>query len=280
MMRPGLIALFLIYLYLPYLYGGQLEDFLSAKNAFDNGSYNEAISRFRELLESDPPKLTSRHLRIEAHQYLGAAFIITGKFEEGKEQFEELLAIDPEFQMEPSLFPTSVLDIFNEVKKKVMERREKVRELEMDYNTSKCDERVKNLKQRVETKIIERNSRWFSFLPFGIAQFQNNQFIKGYLFLIFESLFLSIGIITWGIMQYLPKVEYCPLEYTTKQCEDIEESSRILTYTNWGALSLFLATVIWGMIDGFVNYKAEVIIKNEVRYLPYEEDEVRNRNKR
>jgi len=260
--------IFFIISYAKSLFSGQIEEFLKAKNAFDNGSYLEAINRFKELLEGEPPKLTSRHLRIEAHQYLGAAYIIVGKIKEGREQFEELLAIDPEFQMEPALFPTSVLDIFSEVKQKVMERRRKIEELEKERLEKKCLERLKKVKHKEERIVIEKHHRWISFLPFGIGQFQNGEFTKGYIFLAVESLFLTVSIVTWSIMQYLPNGEYCPREFSVTQCQDIERTSEILTYINWGSLISLSIAVIWGIVDALINYTPQRIIKKETKYIP------------
>jgi hypothetical protein len=189
-----------------------LAEFQLAMNAYDAGEYETAETRFRALLDRDPP-LDNKALIFEVHKYLGATLMYLGKKKKAEKQFEALLRADPDFELDPVLFPTDILDTFYQVKLRIADELASIqKKKEEDAAKAKAEKEamkkklIEAIRQASEPVYLGREKRpkslFFSFVPFGVGQFQNGQMLKGWLFLGGELALLGANITLWGLSEH------------------------------------------------------------------------------
>ncbi len=223
-----------------------LAEFQLAMNAYDTGEYETAEKRFKALLDRDPP-LDNKALIFEIHKYLGATLMFLGKQAEAEALFEELLREDPDYELDPVLFPTDILDTFYKVKLRIADELAAIQS-EKEKEAAKAKAEKKAMKKKLLESIKEATrpvylgreqqarSLFFAFVPFGVGQLQNGQMLKGYLFLGGELALLGANITIWGLS-----------EYYKKQAESVTHAGRKSTYSSYFR-SLRLATNIMGAV--------------------------------
>ena len=81
-----------------------------------------------------------------------------------------------------------------------------------------------------------------SLLPFGAGQFQNDQPAKGYTFLGIQLGLTVTSMTLWLAGNLLPDTDR------------YQESFEGLQYASWAIAGALAVTVVWGIIDGLVNY--------------------------
>jgi tetratricopeptide (TPR) repeat protein len=223
-----------------------LAEFQLAMNAYDTGEYETAEERFKALLDRDPP-LDNRALIFEIYKYLGATLMFQGKKDEAEALFEQLLREDPDYELDPVLFPTDILDTFYKVKLRIADELAAI-QAEKEKEAAKAAAEKAAMKKKLIESIKEASkpvylgreqrsrSLFFAFVPFGVGQLQNGHALKGYLFLGGELALLGANITLWGLS-----------EYYRKQVSRVTHAGRSDTYKGYFE-SLKLATNIMGAV--------------------------------
>jgi tetratricopeptide (TPR) repeat protein len=252
----------------------ELTEFQLAMNAYDTGEYGVAAKRLRALLDRDPP-LGNKALVFEVHKYLGAALMFLGRQDEAQEQFEALLREDPEYELDPVLFPTEILDAFYEVKLRLAGELEAIQKAKMEAELkakAEQEARKKELKQKLldaakpvylaSTK--RHRNLVVAFVPFGVGQFQNGQNLKGALFMAGEGGLLAANVTFWALTEY-----YAARSGRGTAYENTATNYKLATNVLGGVL---IGAMVAGIIDAIVYFAR--IGKEKAEFRAIDEDEV------
>lgn len=257
----GLLIPMLVLLLTPRCaYGDETDDFANAKNAFEAGEYEAAITRFNALLQSG---LQNPALLLETHKILGICYLFTGNREAAEDQFTKLLTLSPDYSLDPLLYPIEVVDFFTEIKQaseKRLEELARVQALEAKKRQEEEERRrlaeIEKLKRNVYVERSRiRHSRLVAAIPFGAGQFQNGHKLKGALFLSFELVLTGSTIVTYFLHAGL---QTKPFDDPNKRkaAETREKAYRIANYASLGVLG---GVIIAGLIDSFYFFRPETV---------------------
>ncbi len=228
-------------------------EFAKAKNAFDAGDYPEACRRFEAFLStaSDNPALIA-----ETHKYLGVSYLFLNEKEKAEEQFVQLLNMEPEFMLDPLIFPIDVVDFFTEVQQKHAQRLARIAEAEARAEAEKKAQEEKERQLAIEKlrthvyleRHVKEHSLLVALMPFGAGQFQNGQRRKGVLFLTGELTLMSAGIVTFALHESLRKEAETPFysAKTKKKYERLETGYRIANHASLISVGVLMLA---GIVD-------------------------------
>jgi tetratricopeptide (TPR) repeat protein len=254
----------------------EFQEFANAKNAYEAGEYQTAVARFEELRASQPK---NKGLVEELHKLLAVSYLFLGNKAKAEENFLELLSADPEFALDPLVFPIDVIDFFAEVKGRHAERLSALAAARAAEETAR--EEAAAEKRRLEIERLKRNvylgreterrSLLVAVLPFGAGQFQNGHKIKGGLLLGGELLLTTAAITTFVLHERLRSAAADPFTSISERqrYEDLEAGYRIANTASVVALG---AVVIAGIVDSLFYFRKEVVTWNrlEERDVPKE----------
>ena len=227
------------------------EEFSKARNYFNFGDYDKTI----KILKNNIYKLDKREDKIEAFTLLGASLFFKDKKDEAKKEFIELLSFDNNIYLDTLVYPPPLISFFNAIKKEFIKKNMMMRKIiekdKKEIEESKKEIVIKEIhfKEVVETKkTIEKNPYFFVFIPFGYAQYRNNQKSKAYVFLTAESILLTSNIISYLLTYSLKDGNGY---YVGSNKTKAEVYNAITKYTFFALVSF----VVYGAIDGMINYQ-------------------------
>jgi len=181
----------------------ELGDLEKAYGAYAAHRYADAEARLRALLDLASGRLKDEDAIADARMYLAATLLAEDKTREAANVLERLLLDKPDYQADPLRIPLPALDaladarsqqrdklnaIKEEKARKAQQEKEKV-----EAEKRKAAERLATLEQlATQEVVVERHSRIWALLPFGLGQFQNGQMALGWGFLVGESA-LALG---------------------------------------------------------------------------------------
>ncbi len=238
----------------------EVDEFGRAKNAYDAGNYALAVQRFGALLDGGASRIQSHALSLEARKYLAVSLMFVGRRADALVEFERLLRDEPDYQLDPVMFPTEVLDAFGEVRTRVgrdreqidaqrRRRREAERQAEEQRQRGARERLLEQVRPQVFEREVVRRSRWLAPLPFGIGQFQNDQPTKGWIFLVSEGFLFVVNVASyWARLALGPYVD--PLNPVN--FDPLWEALGVVNFTSLGLLA---AAVIGGAIDGLLSFE-------------------------
>jgi hypothetical protein len=187
----------------PDLRADELGDLEKAYGAYAAHKYADAETRLRALLDAATGTLKDEDAIADARMYLAATLLAEGKSREAANVLERLLLDKPDYQADPLRIPLPALDgladarsrqrdtlnaIKEEKARKAHQEREKI-----EAEKRKAAMRLATLEQLAsEELVVERHSRLWALIPFGVGQFQNRQAALGWGFLLSESV-LAMG---------------------------------------------------------------------------------------
>ena len=242
-----------------------LADFQHARNAYNTGDYELAVERFRDLLGRDPPP--SRAIREECLQFLGASLLFQGNSDQAAAMFDQLLVLEPDWELDPAVFPTPILDVFARVKEQMRERlaalqavEQQLAELERQRLLEEDRQRRQALAAALEPRYLARVSDdrhlVLAFVPFGVGQFQNGQETKGWTFLGLEAALFAANAWTFLSWDWYTRewneARAAGADLRAEQAAGFAEGYKI---ASWAVLGSLLAVMVAGVIDALVLYE-------------------------
>ena len=247
--------------------------FTNARNAFDAGEYREAASRFESMLEKG---LDNEALLIETHKYLGVCYLFLADEKNAENQFLKLLNLEPNFKLDPLVFPIDVVDFFTAVQRKHALELQEIAEAEAiaEQARKKAEERRRQeeIEQLRTTVYVERQVKWHSrlvaLMPFGAGQFQNGHYRKGLVFLSGELLLVGACITTYALHASLRDEARTPFYNpdTRSDYERLETGYRVANLISVSALGLM---ALIGIVDSMHYFNPTTVYWKKLR-----EDEV------
>jgi hypothetical protein len=92
-------------------------DFFSqGMQAYENGEYQLCIDKLSKAI----PLLKGDRERIDAHKTMAFAYMAFPKKREARQQFCNILTVDPTFELDPVMTPPKILTVFQEASKKCL----------------------------------------------------------------------------------------------------------------------------------------------------------------
>jgi len=259
----------------------EFDRFAYARNAYEAGEYEAAVTRFETLLESEP---RNPALVLEAYKLLGVSYLFVGNKERAEETFIKLLTRSPDYTLDPLVFPIDVVDFFTVVKDKNDEQIAALaaaRAAEEEARRKAEEEaRLAELEKLKRNVYIERtrreNSLLVAMLPLGAGQFQNGDNLKGALFLGGEVLLGVTALTTYILHEGLRPRSERPFSSTAdrKAYEQLEKGYRI---TNQASLVALGVVTTVGIIDALYGFERETVswqpvkeqeVPDDLRYKP------------
>jgi hypothetical protein len=229
-----------------------------ARDLFRSKDYDHAAEKLSALLYPTEQLAMTGEL-VEAHLLLGVCFVETGRPGEAKDEFKQVLRLEPSKTLDPLQFSTNARRIFDETKSEVDDER---RRLEIERQKEEDRLRVENYLKSLRP--IEIHGIGENFAPFGGAQFLEHRTVAGIAFFSGETLTFGVSA---GIWLYLAG-KY-GLQSTTVPAQDVPDVQR-LEQIEIGAGALFLGLYAAGIVDSYLHFKPRVEISSDPSLLPPE----------
>ncbi len=258
-----------------------LAEFQLAMNAYDTGEYAVAEQRFGALLSKEPP-LENAALVFEVRKFLAAALMFLGKQAEAEVQFEALLRQDPDYELNPVLFPTEVLDAFTQVKVRLAEELAAIQK-DKEEAAAKAAAEKKAKKEQIQKAIqeaakpvylvknVEKRYAIVALVPFGVGQLQNGQKAKGYVFMGGEIALLATNITLWSVCEYFKMLYRSTSEETPRRTAIRNTATNYKLATNIVG-GVLIGAIVAGIIDALVYWAR--LEKKQVTFTPVDPKEV------
>jgi hypothetical protein len=235
----------------------ELEDFQTARNAYDSHNFARAVTLFEEMVGGREPAITSAVLVQESRKYLAASYVLVGNETSAEQQFEWLLRDNPSYPFNPSLFPRPVVDIFERVRDRLAHERNQAAEQRRQAEAQRVRERRAAQRELIamaaEQEVVIRHDPALAWAPFGVGQFQNGNESLGTTFLVLETATLAAAIVSFAVwtpflIQYDASRGYAPVAPP-------DEGLLVgLQVANWVSSGAFTALALIGVIEAVVNF--------------------------
>jgi hypothetical protein len=239
------------------------------RTAYDRGDYARAIDTIHPLLYP-AIELGTEDEVVQAHRLLALSYFFVNKTKEAEDEVTSLLALRPNYELDPIVDPPVAVRFFDDVRRRQGERLQaiKKREQEETERQRREEERQKaEARARAERiyvdRVVERHSRLIAALPFGIGQAQNGQTGKAIAFGVSEGVLGLTSLAAYLAIQYKYPVDPTTLHRQFPPQE--KDTATALISLQLAAGAAFWAAVVWGIIDAEVLFKREVVREQRER---------------
>lgn len=233
-----------------------------AEDAFRNGDFSRIPPLLQPVLGANP-KIDDGDERIRARELLGVGLFFKAQqatdpkrrdslMGGARKQFLELLRERPDYKLDSLIFPASVVEVFQSVRKEHAEELEKLRK---SRRVSVKDASSASSSTLYIERSVERHTYALNFFPLGVGQFQNDQPLKGVLFGSAQLAGVAVHTIGYFQIQSLTASEV----RSTQQAANLKRRAfrwRIAQYAAWGVVGLFYGLSIG---DALLNYEESEI---------------------
>lgn len=200
---------------------------------FEHGDYKQSISIFNSVLKNNLAR--DEKVLVECYKYLGAAYFYMEDMRLADANFRQLLLIDPDFKLDPFLFPPSMVLFFDRIRNEI---------------STKRGEDKSGSSERGISDYPYRYRLYINLLPFGLPQFANNQRIKGSSVFVLQAVTLAANIFSyWQVDSMVDRYGYVKDQETAHRA-NIYKTVQISSLVAFGVVYLYSA------IDGFVSMSA------------------------
>jgi hypothetical protein len=241
--------------------------------AYERGDYEVAIRTLRPLLYPSI-ELGTEEAVVEAHRLLTLSYFLAKKESLAEEEATSLLAMRPNFELDPVVDPPTVVRFFQEVRKKQGERLQAIRARQREEGArARKEEERRRLEAHAKAervfveRTVERHSRLVALIPFGVGQAQNGQRKKAIAFLATE---LLLGALSLSAYLAIDQRYQTFDPSTNRRTFPVGDTAiaQMLVGLELGAGIAFWGVLAWGIVDAQVLYKPEVVRLNELQSAP------------
>lgn len=194
---------------------------------------------------------------VEAHLLLGASFVETGRPGEAKDEFKQVLHLEPQKTLDATVFSPKVIRLFDETKSDLAEQQRKLEEeRRKEEERRSVEDYLKSLRP------FEVHPYWENLLPFGFSQFLEHRPGWGAAFLTSEGLSVAVS---GGIWLYLAG-KYGIVSNNVPR-EDVQTVRDLQTVEIVSGAAFFLLYGI-GVYDSVRHYRPRVMVQGDESLLP------------
>ncbi len=244
------------------------ETLRQAKNNFDYGNYTSAAQMTDQLLGSRQLDRTADQL--EAYRILGLSRFFLKQTAPAQNAFLNLLALDPDYQLDPFYVPPQAIAFFESVRtdnqallQPIRERRRATREAQRQEEAARQKLLAQTRPGEAEPKVTvvnvwrqEQHSPLLALVPFGAGQFQNGSPRLGWTLLATEGALAGTSIFcyAWYETHRLPDGNFTSADYS---------SAFAVRDAQIGTGAAFFAAWAFGIGEAFYHFRATVTVKEE-----------------
>jgi hypothetical protein len=242
------------------------------RTAYDRGDYDRAITTIQPLLYPSIELGTEDEV-VTAHRLLALSYFFVKKEKEAEQEVTSLLALRPNYQLDPIVDPPVAVRFFEDVRKRQSERLNAIKQREREEAER---DRIREEKRSAEARakaervyvdrVVERHSRLIALLPFGVGQAQNGHNKKAVALAVSEAILGATSLAAYLAIDYSYPVDPTTLRRQFK-AEDYNTATTLVAL-QLAAGAAFWATVIYGIIDAQVYFKREVVRDTRERHAP------------
>lgn len=145
--------------------------YTKGKNLFEYGDCAGTLDQLAPLVV--PGTLGDERQQLDVHRMLGICLALANKPIEAARELSSLLAIDPDYTLDPFLTPPVAVEIFEKQKASMRAQLEEIRRAREAEKKDNLDGGV--LVERVTT--VRETPLAAAFLPFGLAQAANDDMV-------------------------------------------------------------------------------------------------------
>jgi hypothetical protein len=244
----------------------------SAKDALAQGDYGRAIDTINPLLYPSIELGTEDEV-VSAHRLLALSYFFVNKSKEAEQEVTTLLALRPNYQLDPIVDPPVAVRFFEDIRRRQSERINALRKREIEDTERQQKEEERRLAEaraRAERiyvdRTVERHSRLIALLPFGAGQAQNGQTGKAIAFGVTEGVFAVASVAAYFTLEYRYPIDSVSGHRQFPASE--QNTATALVALQLAAGAAFWATVAWGILDAQLLFKREVVRDTRERNEP------------
>ena len=196
---------------------------------FEHGQYRVVVRLLRPAIERN--RIPQKADLVEALRMYGISLHLSGLKGAAEIVFYRLVTLDPRLKLDPRMVPPEVVLSFEKI------RRRRLAEMLR--------------KRKVKPK---RRYGILNFLP-PAGQFQNRHKTKGWILLGLEVAFLATNIATYFALRssgLKGDGNYVVQDIDGNIIDDNRTTARALLGVNYASFGLLMATLVYGMVDGWV----------------------------
>lgn len=160
-----------------------------AENAFQFRDFATVVATLDPWLH--PPKILERDLLVTARRLMGVALAGLEREEEAKEEFGQLLLLDPTHELDPFVVPPNIIAVFQGVREEMKETLDKL------TGKTQPDPVEPAPKEVVRVEIVTLPPAWMMVLPGGMPQFTLEQIGWGTLWLSVQVIGIVMNVLAW-----------------------------------------------------------------------------------
>jgi hypothetical protein len=236
----------------------------TAERAFQSAQFDRLPTLLKPLLEPEPV-FDDPDERIRSRELLGVGYYFAAQqstdptrrdrlLESARTQFWELLKERPDYSLDPLIFPASVVELFESVRRQHADQLAEIRRNRSNPNgDSKAAGETLYIQRRVE-----RHTYALNFFPFGIGQFQNGALLRGSLFAGGQA--AAIGLYTTGAV-WIETLRNANGRFNVGPDRSGGDFARARRWrrVQYAALGLFGGIYLWSILDALVNFERRTV---------------------
>lgn len=279
-------ALILLLLWSAGAAGQDVErDVATLRTDFEYGKYEEVLRDAQARLDrgvNDP------RLLVEIHKVAGVSAFNLGRMEVAERHLTSLLRIDPDYTLDPFVFPPPVVEFHEQIRtqlgpelqfirqsRELQETRRRAERAEAERDEAEAErKRLAAIPRRVTTQTVERRSYFVNFVPFGAGQFQQERTQLGIWLASLQGATAATSIIAyWAYEALLDEKTFVipggfhedgrPLSLTVRGIPPgrLEEAATWTLIKTISAIT-FYALYAYGVIDALVQHQDTIVTTN------------------
>jgi hypothetical protein len=157
-----------------------------ARAAFEFRDFQKVIDVLRPWVR--PMRIRERELQVEARSLTGVSLHLLGRVDEAREEFGDLLLLEPKHELDPFVVPPEVIATFEAVRRELKPTLDEI-----------LRERGENPEPdpSLNLRVVTLPHPAISILPFGIPQFIVDQPAWGTSFAVLQTLGIAGNVTGW-----------------------------------------------------------------------------------
>ena len=205
------------------------------------GDYEQVVILLTPLLLPEPPDTLENDILIDAYFMLGASHFFMGNRPAAVNPLYRLLLLEPDFDIDPFLYPPGLIRELNQIKDVNQEELDRIRH-ERAGGTDTNPGEIVYIERRIEERSII-----VSMIPFGIGHFSNDEPAWGTVYLVTEVLLgaTSLGFYLANELEFTPEPRTGPT-FPDNELADTRQQLHIATGVAFW--SLILLNIVHGLI--------------------------------
>lgn len=233
------------------------------KNLFEYGDCAGALDQLGPLVV--PGTLGDERQQLDVHRMLGVCHALAGRAIEAAREFSSLLAIDPDYTLDPFLTPPAAVEIFDKQKASMRAQLEEIRRAREAEKKDNLDGGV--LVERVTT--LRETPLAAAFLPFGLAQAANDDVVMAIVLGSVQGLAASVAVVGfYGDMAAKAELIKSP----SLEAEARGQAFQIAHLV--GSLAFVLGYGV-GVADALWNYEDKAVVERKQTRRPLTAAEIK-----